>query len=218
MMSKTDELNNLFVEWKKAHENESNDEYKNYRVDNIDKNSFCNDGIICEEKFNGLMFICKESHIKDDNTGFWLKKVSDNDDVKPYLFGTRLILTANAFFSGNYTDIDSNRDCNVLKQVALLNLNKRGGKNNTNNKSLEQYTYKYVDYIEKEISIINPATIILCGTGDLFNKYIKSKFDYNSVKLIYLKHPSYRCISHLNYLKELKKQIENDIRKTENVK
>lgn len=59
-MSKTDKLQKLFEEWEEAHKKESDSEYRSYNITNIKKDSFCNDGIICEEKFDGLLFIGKE--------------------------------------------------------------------------------------------------------------------------------------------------------------
>ena len=213
-MSKTNKLKKLFEEWKEAHNHESDSEYRSYKITDIKKDSFCNDGIICEEKFDGLLFIGKESHIDGDriaitDDSFWLRKVANNEK-KPQLFGTRLTMIANAYFYGNYTDIDTNKkDNGVLSKTAILNLNKRGGKSSTSYNSLRIYTEKYSDKIIEEIKIINPKIIVVCGVKELFDSLIKEKINNTNIKYIYLKHPSYRRISHKNYLADFQNQIEN---------
>ena len=195
-MDKTEKLKNLFDEWKNAHNEESDKKYNAYRIDNIEKSSFCYDGIVCEKQFDGLLFIGKESNIGSKHTNlndyFWLKEVAYNHE-NPYLFGTRLIMITNAYENGNKTGINE-KPCDVLKKTALINLNKRGGKSSASFKSLKKYTEKYLDKIVKEIEIINPKTIVICGVKDLFDSLIKDKIGNGNIQYIYLKHPSYRRI------------------------
>ncbi len=200
-----DKITDLFDSWKDAHK--TDEEYEKYKTEGIDKNYFCYDGIINEGDFCGLLFICKESHIDKDepidkDNYFWLREVAKGEK-KPGLFGTRLSIIANAYFNNN-------EGLSVLKKVALVNLNKRGGKSSTEYKKLDIYTKKYATYIAKEIDIIKPKVIVLCGTKTLFDTYISKKLDkYKSEyspKIISLYHPSYKRISHKNYLNDFLNQ------------
>lgn len=91
-----------------------------------------------------------------------------------------------------------------LKQIAYMNLNKRGGAGTaTVQRSLNAYVSRYSDYIRKEIEIINPDFVVCCGSGVIGMVFEvirgeKGSVDYfNMGRTIYVKarHPSYSYMS-----------------------
>ncbi len=54
-------------------------------------------------------------------------------------------------------------DWNAQTPIGYMNLNKRGGFSKTNYNQLKGYVRKYHRFILKEIEIIAPKVIVLCG-------------------------------------------------------
>ena len=83
-MNIANSISDLFVRWRSAHNEESNDSLIITKESNISKDSFCEDGLIDDECENvDVLYILKESHIgkRSEKTlircknEFWLKKV-----------------------------------------------------------------------------------------------------------------------------------------------
>ena len=204
-------LKELEALWKEAHKNE--DDYK-CNFGNIDKASFCPDGIVDEDSFSNkekILFIAKESNCGRNNTenlidihsvNFWLKDCV-NGTGKSSPFSDRLAMMANAYYENNYVfKKEQKENYNNLRYTALINLNKRGGYSYCNHQTLTDYVKKYCKYIAKQIELIDPNLIVCCSyiVYALFVSYIKEHLS-NDINVITVFHPSYHYISDKNYLK-----------------
>ena len=147
----------------------------------------------------------EENFLLAQNDGFWCRKVAFGEEkVSP--FSRKLALLANVLMTGNFEDL--NTDIDILKYVAFMNLNKRGGFTKCHQRILREYVQKYRDLIEEEIKIISPDIIVCCGVGirdDLLKKYVHIPDEDIPVLEVY--HPSY-AISYENFLSKLKTEFE----------
>lgn len=206
------DLESLFKLWKKAQENESDEEYKKYKFGNTCKTSFSPEGIIDYSLYGTqtkLLFIAKEPNCGGNDTDtnvnmtdddFWLRGIVNSGNNKK-LFSNRIAMMANAFYTNNYSFCNKT-DYDNLRYTAFMNLNKRGGYSNSNYQSIKNYSQKYAEYIAKEIEIIDPE-IIICLSNTvyyIYNTYLKN-FLKKEYKVIHIFHPSYHFIKDENYLK-----------------
>ena len=202
-------LDELFELWKMAQAEETDESYNAYKYGKVDKTSFLPDGIIDEESFSKVdkkvLFIAKEANwggnnkdteVNEKDDPFWLQSVV-NDVWDKTNFSNGIAMLYNAFITGNYDKI--NYEHSLLRNIAFMNLNKRGGYNYSSYDTLYGYTKKYSEFIAREIEIINPDTIICCSdtVTHLFNTFIE--LDSIKPKIISVFHPSYfgvekRCI------------------------
>lgn len=120
------------------------------------------------------------------------------DKVRPNQFSKRISIMANAFLNDNFEELE--KDSSILKNIAFINLNKRGGFSTCNWETIEGYVKKYADNIRREIDIISPDMIICCGKGikNLLSNHISNISQFKICEII---HPSYYFISDYNYLK-----------------
>ena len=157
-MSKTEQLDNLFDEWrrKQADEwqqwNEGKKDKSSYlkrymEHENLKKinpaKSFTPDGIIDKEAWNN------GKTVEIDNGEFWFRKIvidNINHNIKRKL--TKL-----SFEKFGESE---------LKAVAYMNINKRGGAKSELKSVLNEYINEYKEYIKREIEIIAPEKICIC--------------------------------------------------------
>ena len=214
-------LDELFSEWKTAHQNEPDETYNSYRNTDLPinkdiKNMFFPDGILCEEKFfelqkqgKSVLFVGKEANeyakdrMPDFNPDFWLKKVAfGKEKAAPLSRGIAML--ANAYYDNNYTVPNKNHD--ILQSIAFINLNKRGGSADCNENTLEGYVKEYSHFLYKEIELIHPDIIICCGKN-LRNLVVRYLPFQNTDTIFSVYHPSYR-ISDLKKLQQLERCIK----------
>lgn len=211
------EMKSLFKLWERAHKDEPDADYIRGTVP---QTSFLPDGIIDEEKYilrkEKVLFIAKEAYwfspedSKEESienakgTMFWHREVAFGK-VPETIFSKRLSMLANAIFTGNYYTI--NKDHRVLQDVAVLNLNKRGGFSYCVWNTLETYVHRYRDFISREIQMIAPTLIVCCGNGVrwLLDKYIDLP---KNIKVITVSHPSYFALSDAEYLRQLECSVQ----------
>ena len=182
MNSTMEELDELFKKWCQKHEKEENFEkttpkaliYANDPTAN--KSAFIEDGIISPEYYQGkILFLLKESNerktcdarqpigYKNQIEDWFLRANIEQNKLCPLM--KKMAHISNAINDPSCTDIEA------LKQVAYMNINKRGGGSYTSTKILEKYADEYRDQIMKEIEILNPNYVLCCGITD------KSVFD-----------------------------------------
>lgn len=149
-----EKLNELFDKWRRQHVLDTN--YKNntrkYKNEYICKDNFCMDGFVGECCGAGVsvLFIMKESNLlgyKAAENKFWFKEVYKNNRYK---IPRRLRKCAEAL------------GCNYEK-CAYMNINKRGGIYNADNRVIKTYFENYKDFIIEEIKIINPEKILIAS-------------------------------------------------------
>lgn len=214
------DLESLFKLWKKAQENESDEEYKKYKFGNTSKTSFSPEGIIDPSQYGTrtkLLFIAKEPNCGGNDTetnvnmtddDFWLCGIVNSGKNKK-LFSNRIAMMANAFYTNDYSFCNKT-DYYNLRYTAFMNLNKRGGYSSSNYQSIKSYSQKYAEYIAKEIEIIDPE-IIICLSDTvhyIYNTYLKKHLN-KEYRVIYTFHPSYHFIKDENYMKFFEHAITN---------
>lgn len=189
--TKTEQLERLFVEWQQKQIDESKDSLDKTMLKDakiVRFNSFCKDGIICEEQFDKekvkILFIGNEPNIDNE------------DDIKEWKKGKVFPLVTSQIesFTDYYKDEKHydewrgklrQRICEIIypamlephenvfpvengwvnaKKIAFMNLNKRGGKGSIED-YLQYYCKKYVKEIIEEINIIKPDVIVWLGKG-----------------------------------------------------
>lgn len=183
-------LDELFELWKNAHEVEENPQETFPMCKNCGttpdieafKDSFCVDGITSldgkiskSENQNSkidILFILKESNCqgKKVNNEFWFNEKPDKKKRENYSVRLRMALEKMKK-KGYIINID---DINKY-EFGYINLNKRGGYGSTKSEKLKAYMEKYYQFIKREIEILSPQYIILCGCFDVFAEVCKEK-------------------------------------------
>ena len=198
-------LEDLFIVWQAEQAKE-----KEYKNDKVDIRSFSRDGFVDEKMWvysflneKRVLYIAREANATGQRlVDNGIKSVADamqsiRDDYlkdeessrKKRIF-QRIIAIQNiikARLDGNikneYTYSDFNE---IKKQIAFMNINKRGGSSSTDFKQLNKYAEKYKEFIKREIEIINPDYIICCGSYwqiiDHVYDYFKSKKEWENRK------------------------------------
>ena len=130
------------------------------------KGVILNDGFLGDEvNFSGVLFILKESHNEEcKESGFWMKKVFDNEGEKDPKHYKEKIIAMNQ----KIAEIDKNIAKDKLP--AYINLNKFGGGSHTEHIKLAEIALYYKDLLKKQIKLVKPKYIICCGC---FDEYVK---------------------------------------------
>lgn len=195
-----EELNNLFIKWQDLHarENSFNETtpkaliYQNNPE--VNKLAFIKDGMISPQDYQGkILFLLKESNEqKTCNEG---EPIGKKDQIKEWFYEAninknrlctlmrKMAHISSAIYEFPCTDIEA------LKQVAYMNINKRGGGSYTSAKILEKYADEYRDQIMREIEILNPDYVLCCGITDksvfdILKNNVYEKKDCNELSLI----------------------------------
>lgn len=238
-------LKNLFKEWKVKQKNEKGYDWRNT---GIAIGSFTIDGIVNEECWydlvkkekNKVLYILREANgnasemgmegKEVDGDNFWFQKCVTENKVSDNIF--QRIKEMQMIIQG-YTGVDVDSTKEILREVAYMNLNKRGGGASVDWKIFNDYIKEYKEYIKKEIAIIKPDIIVCCGTywslidnvcglykngsGKKWKTGDDRDFDYvgavikdengnelHKARIINMYHPSAR-ISNANYIKRFRK-------------
>lgn len=217
-------LEDLFSEWKERHCEECESSYEktapksqncipNY---NDFKDSFCPDGYLDNSnKTIKVLFVCKESNTdgKKADEIFWLKEVvavrkngekyrdveyrTDEEKKKDRRMQTKFFNRLNMVA----TELsNSAEEENELVNCAYMNINKRGGYSECDERQLGNYFDKYREYILKEIELLNPQNIVFLGIPQIIIDRMKDL----GIPMLKAYHPSCPC-SDKKYARELKK-------------
>lgn len=213
-------LEELFDRWQEAQRDEKDTDYSKYGNICVRKEFFLPDGVVDDERFkqsqSHVLFIGKESncsqkeqHESDYNKEecieeFWLRRVAVFQG-KPSILSHRLAMLSRAIQKNDYQTIS--KDQGHLRDIAFLNLNKRGGLKISEHKTLKGYVCKYSEYIRREIELIDPGIIVCCGkeTEKLVKSYVLKQSDK---RMISIYHPSYYKIADAEYLRQLQCEVE----------
>ncbi|MBP3209229.1 MAG: hypothetical protein J6M64_04850 [Oscillospiraceae bacterium] len=176
-------LSDLFQLWQKAHEFDPNWEAtfpkgKESGVVEAFKTSFCVDGVSSlDGKYSGgdkadVLFLLKESNIGQDELRkagithpFWFNEEPSHSTREKYAKRFKAALER---YQPHWDD---------KAPIGYMNLNKRGGAGYTESKRLKEYICQYHKFILKEIEIIAPKMIFLCGCKDGFLSGIMEAID-----------------------------------------
>ena len=216
------QLSELMQDWVNAHRSETDENYQYYASDSrIPKDIFMKDGIVDETEYASaekkILFIAKEVNWysakeeadafqkRAEYSDFWLQDVAMGRNFST-MFSKRISLLAHALLYENYTDIHTDHE--ILKKIAFINLNKRGGFAHCIWETLEHYVQLYASYISQQIALIAPELIVCCSQGVkwLLDKYIELP---KQSKVITVYHPSYFALSYTEYLHHLECAVKN---------
>lgn len=172
----TDQLKKLFDDWIKEQEKEKGYECKLEKT-GIAKDSFTPDGIVDEEIWNQLnrenkkkvLYLLREANGNTstlnengksvDDGRFWFQQCVEDGNIGNIIF--KRIVEMQKIIQDDKSD---KSDKEILKQVAYMNINKRGGGSTVDWKILNDYAKEYRKNIMEEICIIKPDIIVCCGT------------------------------------------------------
>lgn len=213
---KTDQLKELFEEWKNVQSIEDNEIFKRTKGDtqNISKTTFCEDGIIDEDIFENpkenpikVLFITNEPNSDNEDAGSRIAAFNNYYNSEDKIDNWRGKLREKT--CALYKAIVKNYkvpEWRVARNFAFMNINKRGGNNtiadsNNDKNHIEEYCRQYKDFIRKEIDIINPDIIVWMGITtynmNLYKKYLGAKekksgqFYIDNIPILKIDHPSY---------------------------
>jgi len=197
-MTKTKKLNNLFNKWRKIKE------YQGY--------AFINDGIIDEQEWNKtnpkLLFIFKE--LVGDKKGedwdlrelFFIGSKGENNE-NYYRTSKMLAMWAKGITEGfisyklilkQYKDFHFNPEfrSRYLRKISVMNIKKMPDAAGTEQGSLFSWVRNTKEFIYKEIEIISPNIIIICGPREEINKIVfkhnNENFNMTANGIYYYKH------------------------------
>lgn len=148
---------------------------------------FCEDGIVSGLDYimsnYKICYILKETNSK---TGFDLAKFV-REGCCGATWNNISRWTAGLVFNKEFDDVKSiSKDDRIkyLAPIAAINLKKTPGSASSNNKIISSFARDDKAYIIDELKVIDPETIICCGTGDIFIEEIldKKSSDFKKVK------------------------------------
>ena len=193
--SKSDQLEQLFLEWENAQKNEPDTIWKltNGGNTNITKEHFRRDGIINEATYEKervkVLFISAEAN-DNEYSALTNSRPNSVDDYREYHFtgnetwkGRMRERLAELYkvISGVERDAMSNPE--AAMHFAIMDINKRGGGPEIKGgKHLKAYCKYYAGFIRREIEIIDPDIVAIVGTTlyDLgFHKSFLGAFSSN---------------------------------------
>lgn len=216
MLSKAEQLEQLFIEWEYAQENEPDFSWgRTCGGKNITKSHFRRDGIIDEAVFSKekrkVLFISNEAN-DDEYSAKSNPKPSNIDDYRRYYetghddwLGKMRERTSAIYKVIAGVGINEMSDSDAAIHYAVMDLNKRGGGADVAGAvHIQEYCKYYKDFIKKEIEIINPDVIVWLGTKtydmSLHINYLEAKqsggkvyfyIDSKQIPILRMWHTSY---------------------------
>lgn len=170
-------LEELFVLWQTTQILEEHAS-GNTCYEEIDKRSFHVDGMICPERYSGVLYILKEPSLKHYiQKGLTFPVLTDvrrdyrnyrrgYDDERGYLTGMQRLLLGEA---GEKLSADK-----VMETLGVMYINKRGGKE-VSDSIWMNYGYEYIEFIKQEVHLLAPK-VIVCGGEEIFKMIVKEVF------------------------------------------
>jgi hypothetical protein len=201
--------------WEKT-KGKKGDEYEG-----IEKDSFVRDGYVTENYDGKILFILKEANIlkyrsneicihRNRSQVIWYKNFynsphRDNSPKQLEKISRMYCGLANNNWMPSDIEIHS-----AINNIAFVNLNKRGGDNV--DKKVNLYVKKYLEFVRKQIEILEPEYIVCCGTY-LYLKQICPDYARNN-KLIDMWHTAYTVnrYTHIDmdkYMLEFRNRVGN---------
>ena len=155
----------LFLLWQLMQQMEESPEGTTGYAD-IDKRNFHIDGIVSEQDFTGTLYILKEtnmkSHIKKGQSFPVIYDVRKDFRSGKSAFGEAEYMEYLAGMQKILEDGEEKSVRELLRRIAVLYLNKRGGKGAADEISM-QYGQYYIEFIKRQIQLLNASVIVCCG-------------------------------------------------------
>lgn len=160
----------------------------------IDQRSFHIDGIVSPEDFTGTLYILKETNMrKYIQKGQTMPVISDvrrqlasgksaagEVEYLDYLAGMQKILNQEHEKENDKSLSQKTSVQKLLKQSAVIYINKRGGKGAADDISM-QYGQYYIEFIKRQIRLMNPKTIVCCS-DEIFRLIVMEVFQNKKQK------------------------------------
>ncbi len=186
--AKCESLEELYLLWGMMQQMEE-EPYGATCYSDIDQRSFHIDGVVSEEDFDGTLYILKETNMrKYIQKGQTMPVISDvrrqlaagksptgEVEYLDYLAGMQKIVKE-AF----YKNTEKASVSKLLKQMAVLYVNKRGGKGAADDISM-QYGQYYIEFLKTQIRLLKPRTIVCCS-DEIFRLVVMEVFQNKKQK------------------------------------
>lgn len=127
-----------------------------------------------------VLFVLKEVNVKDEGDEWdlreYLREGGRGQTWNNVVRWTRAILDGDMRNEGAGI-LDEGDRSTTLARIAVMNLNKDGGRSCTDPKRLNEATERARDLLREQVRVLDPHLVVCCGdhTGNAAGKYI---FDY----------------------------------------
>lgn len=186
--AKCESLEELYLLWQMMQQMEE-EPYGSTCYGEIDQRSFHIDGIISPEEFSGNLYILKETNMrKYIQKGQTMPVISDirrqvssgkspagEVEYLDYLSGMQKILNEMENPGSGKLSVQK-----LLKQTAVVYINKRGGKGAADEISM-QYGQYYIEFLKSQIRLLKPKTIVCCS-DEIFRLVVMEVFQNKKQK------------------------------------
>lgn len=187
-VAKCESLEELYLLWQMMQQMEE-DPYGSTCYGDIDQRSFHIDGIVSPEDFSGNLYILKETNMrKYIQKGQTMPVISDirrqvangksatgEVEYLDYIGGMQRIL--NEMEKSGSGKLSAQK---LLKQTAVVYINKRGGKGAADDISM-QYGQYYIEFLKRQIRLLKPKTIVCCS-DEIFRLVVMEVFQNKKQK------------------------------------
>lgn len=184
--AKCETLEELYLLWQMMQQMED-EPYGSTCYGDIDQRSFHIDGIVSKDDFNGTLYILKETN---------MRRYIQKGQTMPVISDVRQQLAAAKSQTGEVEYLDyiagMQKILNgeqekgrmsvqkLLKQTAVLYVNKRGGKGAADEISMDYGRY-YIEFLKRQIRLLNPKTIVCCS-DEIFRLVVMEVFQNKKQK------------------------------------
>lgn len=186
--AKCESLEELYLLWQMMQQMEE-EPYGSTCYGEVDQRSFHIDGIVSPEEFSGNLYILKETN---------MRKYIQKGQTMPVISDIRRQVAAGKSATGEveYLDYISGMQKSLnemekagngklsaqklLKQTAVIYVNKRGGKGAADDISM-QYGQYYIEFLKRQIRLLKPKTIVCCS-DEIFRLVVMEVFQNKKQK------------------------------------
>lgn len=181
-VDKCESLEELYLLWQMMQQMED-EPYGATCYGEIDQRSFHIDGVVSPDEFTGNLYILKETN---------MKKFIQKGQTMPVISDVRRQIAAGKSVTGEVEYLDYlagmqrilNEDQEsgsgkgsaqkLLKQTAVVYVNKRGGKGAADEISMDYGQY-YIEFLKCQIELLRPKTIVCCS-DEIFRLIVMEVF------------------------------------------
>lgn len=187
-VAKCESLEELYLLWQMMQQMEE-DPYGSTCYGDVDQRSFHIDGIVSPEDFSGNIYILKETNMrKYIQKGQTMPVISD---VRRQVANGKSVTGEVEYldYIGGMQKILNDKDKSgsgklsaqkLLKQTAVVYINKRGGKCAADEISM-QYGQYYIEFLKRQICLLKPKTIVCCS-DEIFRLVVMEVFQNKKQK------------------------------------
>ena len=186
--AKCESLEELYLLWQMMQQMED-EPYGSTCYGDIDQRSFHIDGVVSPEEFTGNLYILKETNMrKYIQKGQTMPVISDirrqiaagksptgEVEYLDHIAGMQRVL--NEVDQKNIGKLSTQK---LLNQLAVMYINKRGGKGAADEISMDYGQY-YIEFLKRQIQLLKPKTIVCCS-DEIFRLVVMEVFQNKKQK------------------------------------